>query len=701
MTLINYLKEIPLPPKIAVVQKPATTSRIIILDRSGSMWHEIENVVDNVIQAVKTFPDGDTISVGWFSSEGGLFRFELIGCVLGKDRSAAIRILEGMRSVKALTCFSEIMTDAKQVVNTLTAFNLPISLIFHSDGYPVVNNIQREESNLFDAINIIRPHLAEVLVVGYGEYYNRRLLSRMADALGGKLMHSQTYRDWNTILNEYSLFSNPVPRLPVPVGVGALYFDEEGNVYEPAEGLIYVSMDAGKLYRYLLSNNDLPSDVDDAAVYTLARILLNQERVDEAVDVLTQLGDVAAAEKVSSAWTPQEFGLVSKHLDMLSKFPEIRFEKGCHPGQKPALDAPCLLDVVTALTNDDTAKLWIGRGFDYKRIGKPRKPAEGMAEFLQAPDLALALDGLVWNEKRLNLSALFTIPGMAILEENDLGLPKEYPCIRFKTFTIVNDGRLNITSASFSMSRQTFATLQSYGVIGGMVDKDGSLTPVNAWFKDVPYKVDFSAVPLVNGKTVLTAPKTDYICEILSRLLIHEAELRVLNAKSKALKEAGVVVKEDGLTSEQQAFLASKGIVNGVYRPKMEDVEASDSYIAPTLEIAIKGYSSLPHPDKVAEKDASGNKKLTPSEELIKTTGQMYEMNQPPFETAEKLLEWLEEAKHNIRKAMSDLRAEVQRAKFAVLLGHKWFTGVDRNDPTYEHLGYTFVFKMGEEKIEI
>ena len=367
---------------------------------------------------------------------------------------------------------------------------------------------------------------------------------------------------------------------------------------------------------------------------------------------------------------------------------------------KPAMDVPCFLDVMDILVDDPETRFWIGRGFQYKKIGRPRKPVEGSPEFVAGADLSLSLDNLVWNEERLNLSALFTIPGKALIGKNDLSLPEEYPCTKFRTFTLVQDGRLNVTSAPFSMSRPTFDILKSFGVLGGMVNKEGKETQVQDWFKDAPYLVNFKNVPLINGQIALEAPNTDYLCANLVDVLNYEARLRVWNAKAKLLKEAGVAVAQEGLTPEQQAYLESRGIVKGVYRPKTEEGEASDSYIAPTLAINIKGFSSLPSPDKVYDKEKEG-KKLTPSESLIMGAMKQFDNTQPRVDTPEELLEWIEHTKSDIRYLLRDHRAVVQRAKFAILLGHKWFAGVDRKDPIYVHEGMTFEFKLGQKEIEI
>lgn len=699
MTVIKSIKSYPLPAQKTVVDKPTNSSRIIIIDRSGSMHYEIGNVIDNVIEAVNQFPKGDMISIGWFSTEGGTYRFEIIGYALTDDRSAVVRILNKMRSVINLTCFSEILTDARNVMDTLQTFDLPISLIFHSDGYPVVRNYTSEENKIFSAIKAIRSGLSEVTVVGYGEYYNRELLSRMADALGGKLVHSQNWRTWETIMKEYVASAAPIPRIKIETESDGILFDKDGNVYQVEDGAVFVSPEVSTLFRYD-SADENTSDTDPRSVYIAAKILLTKDMVDQAIDLLTELGDVAAAEKVSSAWTPEEFGKAAEYLDSLAKDKNLRFAKGCHPGQKPDLDAPCLLDAIDALVADSEARLWIGRGFNYKKIGVPHVPVDGTPEFVQADDLSLDLNDLVWNEKRLNLSARFVIPGHAMIGKNDLGLPEAYPCIKFRTFSIVTDGRLNVTSAPFSMSRTTFEYLKACGVVVGMVDKNKQVNDITSWFNDAPYMLDFTAVPLVNGSIVLTAPDTETICDALIDLLEQQAYLRVLNAKSKILKEAGITVTEEGLTPEQQAFLESKGIVHGVFRPKMVEGEASDQYIAPTLDIAIKSFSSIPHPDKIYEKQLDG-KKLTPSEELVAKAMSDFDQTQPRLDTAEKLLEWIESQKHDLRSVMTETRADVQRAKFAVMLGHRWFAGVDRNNPIYDYMGYTFNFKLGQQEIAI
>jgi hypothetical protein len=66
--------------------KKETLNHIWIYDRSGSMYNLISGLADDMIVRSRTIPPGDTITLGWFSSDGGEFKFILKGFKVTQDR---------------------------------------------------------------------------------------------------------------------------------------------------------------------------------------------------------------------------------------------------------------------------------------------------------------------------------------------------------------------------------------------------------------------------------------------------------------------------------------------------------------------------------------------------------------------------------------------------------------------------------------
>ena len=50
--------------------KVETKHQYIILDRSGSMWNELDKIADVIINYVDTLTEGSTVSLGYFSGNG-------------------------------------------------------------------------------------------------------------------------------------------------------------------------------------------------------------------------------------------------------------------------------------------------------------------------------------------------------------------------------------------------------------------------------------------------------------------------------------------------------------------------------------------------------------------------------------------------------------------------------------------------------
>ncbi len=146
----------------------------------------------------------------------------------------------------------------------------------------------------------------------------------------------------------------------------------------------------------------------------------------------------------------------------------------------------------------------------------------------------------------------------------------------------------------------------------------------------------------------------------------------------------------------------------GVFSPPSESVESTDSYVAKTFDIAVKGFSSLPKVvDVLAAMDAkakagAGGKELKASQKVIAAGIQAYRDSEMATEDPPVALAWLAA---EIAKAATEQRAVVrtiQESKFAVILGKKWFDEFKtRDNPTIDVDGQTFTFKLGEETVKL
>ena len=181
-----------------------------------------------------------------------------------------------------------------------------------------------------------------------------------------------------------------------------------------------------------------------------------------------------------------------------------------------------------------------------------------------------------------------------------------------------------------------------------------------------------------------------------------QAQLKVLNDSKKALEEktSYVDVTFAGLTEEQTEYLKEKGIGKNGFSPTMETLEPVDFYYAKDFAIKVKSFSTLPSVSDTRKRIASG--KMRPSDEVMQLGIDLYD-NSPVADQSDKIrLAWVEEQVTALKSQLLEVRFDIQRTKFAIILGKKWFSEFEsRDDSVLEVDGKTFTIKVEEKKITI
>ena len=198
---------IPTVEDISIVEK--SVNHMFLIDRSGSMSAVLPKLGDDLVARLKELPNGDSVSFGWFSGEGD-YHFVIKGFKIseGNDFKILEDIIRRNLSPRGCTCFSEILFDVNQVIEDLLPFGNLFSLFFFTDGYPVVSNYTQEIINIQKAIEKVSGKISTALLVGYGEYYNRELLSQMSEWFGGSMVHNSELKDLRYHIESFILDSH-------------------------------------------------------------------------------------------------------------------------------------------------------------------------------------------------------------------------------------------------------------------------------------------------------------------------------------------------------------------------------------------------------------------------------------------------------------------------------------------------------------
>lgn len=681
----------------AIEAKEGNRNHLWIYDRSGSMHYLLKSLGDDMVRLSKLLKKDDTLTLSWFSGEGS-FRTILKGFLITKDNdfSKIEQIVRANISSLGTTCFSEVLHDTVTTIQELkvTFPENTFVLSFFTDGYPVVSNYKKEIESITKALSSLQADIGEALFIGYGDYYNRELLSEMTELVGGTLVHSETLDDYDksmTILIKSGRASRKI----------SVDFDEDVIlVFGKSSGQIVVYPMRGKKAMVADSESEIfavtkkkpkVSKENLESMYAAAYALASKGQIDEALEWLGRIGDKYLIDRLYNAFTTSEIGEVTNEIHNATFDESKRFLDGQKSNYVPKADAFCLLEAIDELIADKNAYFYPShKDWDYKRIGAEKKTKDGYEKFNRDAEIKCAFDNLTMSNDRLNLSILTRINGYIMLPNDckSLSLEKHLDCYQWRNYTLVKDGILNVRKLPCSMSKETFQSLRA----GGLIAKK------KTWKENEIYTLDLKRIPIINR---VIADGNDS-ARVLANLVMKDnhlaAEMKILKYFHNELTPDAIkaTVFSDQFSDDQMKYLLGHGVrADGSYSPPTEGEESNDYYIATTFELKPAGWSSLPKVSDVLSKP-----KLNAPGQVMKT---FYDEHKPQTElkdvaSVSKIERKIEEVKNEQKK----IRSKIQRAKFAVVLGKRWFKEFNnvRENCTISADDGTFVnFVLGKKNI--
>lgn len=701
-------------PKTKAKPVPDTINHLWIYDRSGSMYGVLDGLTKDLVERSRDLTVGDTLSLGWFSGEGQynwvVKGFKITGDA--KDQASLETVIRKNKDTIGMTCFSEILADASKVTADLEDFNPNFALTFFSDGYPCVSNYSREIESIYSAIAKIEGKLTASLLVGYGDWYNKELMSDMATRLGGAVVHSTDLPSFSVSLKEFiegSRESSPKITVDVPyekyLGIFSVGERQMINVYKTNKGTINFTPSKKTkdslfiITEKLTGKEEKVRDLDEMkstnpflkGIYGAACYLTQNTRTDLALEVLGAIGDVEVIDRVTNAFTLAEYGKAEKRILRAMARPGERFMEGQKVGYVPPRDAFCMVDLMNMLMSDESAMFYPYHDtFDYKKIGVPSVPREGYPKFQAEKNPACPINSLTWHDTHLNLSVKALIRGTVPLKAGceKLGLAKNYPTQIFRNYSIVKDGTLNVTTLPISCGILSFDVMKDKGLIESGV----------RWHDGEVYSIDLTRVPIMNRAMADGKTSAKELCKNAMEEIRLQGELKALKFK---LGEVEPQEDEKSLSVQAEKFLEEHGIVRGNFSPPVDLVASTDSYTAKEFEIKIKGCSNLPSVNAVTKK-LSGKGKLTLSESLVYAGLEAFEKSPVKKSSAKLQAAWLEEAIEERKEALKEVRQDIQVTKFSVILGRRWFEEFSSRTENEIDVGSNhFTLSLKEVQVEI
>lgn len=635
----------------STVQVKEPVNHIVIFDRSGSMWGTLSSLIDDLQERVEEMNLGDTVSAAWFSSEGGQFEW-LVKAHVITDKSVKFltTLLDKYRQTVAMTCFSEVIESIEAVLDVVEGYNKTNNLVFLTDGHPVVRDTAKEEQKTLKALERMAKRFSNALFIGYGSYYNKPFMAKMAEAVGGTLVSANARYDITHNLRDF--FGQAEPLLAIGLETGQAFYITSGGVYNAKVENNTVYVPASTQYVYYEADN---GDDEDEALYAAAYLKMTAAKADEALEILGKLGDVALIDMVNTAFTNEEYGKAEQAILKATLDPMYRFIKGRNTNYLPDPNAFCLLDLLDILaSNDGVYFLPRHPDFQYKRTGVRTTKREGYPDFIEDAEQRVPFNTLVWHGSRANVSIQARIKGYVDLgaEAQLYGLPSHFRCEQVRNYTLIKDGVVNVEKLVVEIPES----------VQPLISMNGEYLSNNI------FVLDLTSIPVINKKIAdnLIGTVQEYL-DLAEEELALEAGQKVYKYFRDLLNPNKVDVGSE-YNEQQQIFLREKGIVKGIYSPPTDAEGFEDVYLALEVVLQKKGYSSFPSVEKVKEAVISGGKLNGPGTLMADFVKDAVSMGLPA----------LESRLAAVKKDLYGIRKPMQQARFAIIVGHKWFSDIGR-----------------------
>lgn len=737
------LQVVALTPELGAARPVGRTHHLLILDRSGSMYLDLNSAVDQAERVIDRIGDDDLLSVGWFSGPG---QFDMI--VQGAKKGQDVKLLiQKLRSTVGLTVFSEVMAKAASVVELYAGIVDQTQITFLTDGNPVTPwSIKEEETRLLDIIrhlNSAELSLTALNTIGFGRYYNRELMVKMSESTEfGVFVHSSRMDEFLDIIDTNietasGLVSASMSVEPTGKDYEVLYLGDKTASLKSNESISMRRLDATRNTVYvigdadsiLLNDNaivpktisvtnmgDLPPMMYEDFLYAYAHEKYYRGERQVSLDVVvSNLRDRYLADMMMNAFTQEEVASATAALRAAMLSETGRYLNGKAPaGYLPKKDALCVIDVFSILFNgEDTCYLANHpRASSYERIG--RKVTDTDNRFRATPgQVCWPVDEFTWNKDQLNLSLKYKQEGTVRLNSNAakrVGLQEDYPSCIFRTHTFIKDGSLNIKQAAFRVDSKTVRELQALDAPLTIIDSgDG---PGNL----IDILIDFTNLPVINRMYVDNSNSLEDIHADVVKTVRLEAAQKVVKSLLEEVLESSVSLRKEGayksLTADQITVLEDHGIrKDGVYggiSNKRERAEDCDFYEVRNLSFNVKGAVNLPSSTDFAKMLAGDKRANLPGQMMLDAYNDVIVRMSAKGLSREKPTAALRDfLKAELQKIKSDLAATRQKLgalKISKVLTHDWFKGLvadDKGNFSFEHNGVTIVLRSDYTRVYV
>lgn len=663
---------------------PAPVHHLVAIDISGSMYSDLPELRVHLKNKLATLVGAnDTVSLIWFSGRGQCGTLVEAMKVNGvADLSSLHSAIDRFLVPTGLTGFKEPLQQAGAIIDRLKA-KAPgalFNLFFLTDG----GDNQWSEKEILDVCKVLEKKLDSAAVVEYGWCCNRPLMTKMAETLGGNLVFSDGFESYAVAFE--GALSGKSKKVPVKLtnaasagyvfavaGDNLLTFtpDADGVVLVP-EGLTavaYFVAEKGEAFDHTKHT--------DANIFAAVVPLAQRMESDKLFSVLGALGDVALVHSFSSCFSKEDYSRFQAEALAAAADVTKRYAAGYDADAVPKEDAYTVLELLSDLSGSAENLFYpYHSAFHYERIGAAREANDEEVRFSVADKAkGYAINGLVWNEDRPNVSIRVKVDGVVKLPASRPAMvPAAVESFIYRAYTVIRDGIVHTRKMPVSLAEATFAKLQANGLLVG-----------ESWAAGKVFVLDYPKLPVINRLMVKGTTAKATFNTVVELALLKGAQ-KVFNDWRDRIspKESKKFLAIYGDVGTE--YLKSVGVTdyNG-FNPPSTTVKSGDFYMANELKIAVKGLSSLP---KVLDVEAAvdSGKKLKIGEFVM--TGAIKRLDDfmasPLYTSAADgnalLATWLEGEQKAIITKTRELMEKLAQSKFSIVVGHIWFADMPSMD---------------------
>lgn len=303
---------------------------IMIVDRSGSMWNDINPLKDMLIKllTLDEYNNSDMlVSLVSYSTAGDCqvhFERKSVKDVMKSDSPQQKEIKK--INAGGLTCISQAINVAKGLIKADEA----TAITLHSDGYANDPGVWAEQKQIMAVCEGIKGQNVFINTVAYSPSSDFTFLSSVANAASGKCVRADNVKQVYDAMYEASAAVNGETTPPIELPIGASQYQvfvskSKARVNGSADGLSVAGMtkdDDATVYRYReVSESEFvkstATEDQDDAILALAKAKLSEGKINEAKVAMYSAGFDSLTEKHMRALTSPQLSSMATDIDKI------------------------------------------------------------------------------------------------------------------------------------------------------------------------------------------------------------------------------------------------------------------------------------------------------------------------------------------------------------------------------------------------